>query len=100
MGFVVQISANDHRIIFVVSCQHLPIGDPARLWIGGGIPERRLRASVGTVTVKDDVQTNLAGVADDLIHNLQSIQPLEIRIFKEVNAVRCAASIQELVGVG
>ena len=66
MWLVMQVGPYDQGIIFVVVRQHLPIGDPARLWIGGGIPERGLRAVVRAMVVENDAQANVAGIADNL----------------------------------
>src|SRR5437588_1481987 len=46
MRLIVQICTDDHGIAFVVIGEHLPVGDPARLRISRGIPERRLRLRV------------------------------------------------------
>ena len=67
---VMQVGANDHGIIFITVCQHLPVSDPAGLRILRGVPERGLSIGVGAMLIEDDMQTDLAGIADDLIHDL------------------------------
>src|SRR5438045_17174 len=50
--------------------------------------------------VQDNAQTNLAGIANDLIHQWEPTEPLQIGIESVVNASGFATRVKELIGVG
>jgi hypothetical protein len=52
------------------------------------------------VMVEHDPQSDLAGVVDDLVHDLQAVETLQVGVFREVDAVGGAARIEQLIGVG
>jgi len=48
--------------------------------------------------VEQDSQTDLARVVDDLVHDLQAGEPLEIGVLGEVDAVGRATGVEQLIG--
>ena len=100
MRFVVQIGADDRRVAGVARRQHRPIADPTAFGIGRGVPQSRFVgavAGVGAMMIEHDPQADLPGVVDDLVHDLQAAQPLQIGILREVDAVGRAAGVEQLI---
>ena len=63
MRLVMQVGANDHGIIFITVCQHLPVSYSAGLRIRRCTRARTVYWRRGDAD-QDDVQTDLAGIAD------------------------------------
>ena len=95
-----QVGSKHQWVVFIVGSQHCPIREPARLWIGRTIPERRLGIGIRTMLIQNNEQTYVSRIIDNLIHQGQPTQPLQIRIQAIVNANRIATRIKKLVRVG
>src|SRR5258708_40075548 len=53
MRLVMEIGANDGRVVVVVLGEHDPVADPTRLGQAVGVPQGRLRVGVGAVLVEE-----------------------------------------------
>ena len=100
VGFIVEVSAEDHGVADVALGEHQPVGNPAGLGIGRGIPEGGLGGSVRAMAVEDDAQADLGGVADNLVHDVQAGKALQIGVEGEVDASGDTAGVEELGGKG
>ena len=100
---VVKVDADHGRGSRVASREQREVRDPGALGIGRGVPEA---GAVGTVArlravvVEDDPQADLAGIGHDPVHHLEAVEPLEVGILREVDAVRQAGRCEQLVAVG
>src|SRR5262245_49253499 len=94
-----QIGSDHRRIAGVSIGQHDPVIYRSLFGILLRVPEGGLPAGVGAMPVQDDAQPDLTAVGDNLIHDLQSVEPLQFRIRRqvEVNTVGHAAGIKSLV---
>src|SRR5262245_18010792 len=52
------------------------------------------------MAIQEHAQPDLAAVGDDLVHNLQAAQPLQIGVQVEINSVWRAARVEELIAKG
>jgi hypothetical protein len=103
MGLVVQVRADHRRSVGVAGGQHLPVVDPGLFRESALEPEAAAvgaRAGGGAVVVEDDLEADLAGIGDDLVHDLQAVEAGEVRVPAVVDAVGSAARGEELVGEG
>ena len=103
MWLVVEVDADDGRVSRIAGGQHGQIADPFAFGIRGRVPEARgigAVARLGAVMIEEDLEPDLAGVAHDLVHDLQTILPLQVRVFVEVDAIGSAPRIEELIAVG
>src|SRR5690606_12657108 len=84
VGLVVQVGADDGGVAAVAGRQHLPVGDPALLAVGGGVPELGLPAGAGAVPVEQDADAAGAGLLHQLVQDLDGLQPHQVGILVEV----------------
>ena len=50
--------------------------------------------------IEDDLQADLPGIGHDPVHDLQPVEPGQIRVLAEVDAGGRAAGVKQLVGEG
>ena len=97
--FVVQVHPHYRGIALIPCRQHLPIGNPTGLRIRRRIPKLRLPARIRPVPVQDHTQTDLPGIGHNLVHDLQSVQIRQIRILAQIDTVRLAPGVEQLIRV-
>ena len=100
---VVQVRTDDRLIVGIARRQHLPVVDPGRLRILAVVPQAilgRAGPGIAAVMVEDDLEADLVCIVDDLVHDLQRRQALQVRVLAEVDAVRRGRRMQHLAREG
>src|SRR5262245_65738510 len=98
---VVQVRADHREIVGVALRQHLPVRYPLRLTVLGIVPQavlRRAGTGLAAMMIEDDLEADLVSVLDDLVHDLQAGETLEIGIERIVDAARDRRSAERRVG--
>jgi hypothetical protein len=97
MRLVREIGADDRVAAPVTRREQLPIGDPLRLGIAAVVPQPVI-VRAGTrrtaMVVQDDLEAEGPSIGHDLVHDLQAVQSLEIRVLRIVDTVRHARAIE------
>src|SRR5579883_194205 len=94
---VVEVGA-DYRVVAKIALsQGTPLIDPLVLSELYGIPEIRLTISRRTMLIEDDFELPLTSFDDNLVHDLEPVQALEIRVLTEVNPVRREIGIEQFI---
>ena len=105
LGFVEQIGADHRGIARIAFGQHDPVIDPLGLGVVAvprDVPDILVRivVSLSGMTVEEDLQADLAGVSNHLVHALDGGESLEIGIRIVVDTAGGGTACEHLVAEG
>ena len=97
-----QVDSDHGTVVGIPRCQLCEVFDPNGFRILCGIPKPR---SVGAVSclrsmmIQNHSHPKLISLCHNPVHDFQSTQSLQIRVFAEVNPIGCASSVKQFVTV-